>query len=139
MTAAVSPLSSDSLALGPLLQISMNAHDIPRATAFYRDQLGVRFLFEVPPKMAFFDCGGVRLMLSLPEEAQYDHPGSILYFRVADIHAAHAALAARGVRFVTEPHRIARMPDHELWLADFRDSEGNTLALMSEVRPGARA
>lgn len=135
MTAAGHSPSSPSLSLGPLLQISMNAHDIGRATAFYRDRLGVRLLFEVPPKMAFFDCGGVRLMLSLPEGAQYDHPGSILYFRVADIQEAHATLVARGVPFVTEPHLIARMPDHELWLADFSDSEGNTLALMSEVRP----
>ena len=137
MTAASSSSSAPSsaaLALGPLLQISMNAHDIPRATAFYRDQLGVPFLFAVPPKMAFFDCGGVRLMLSLPESAQYDHPGSILYFRVADIREAHAALVARGVAFVTEPHMIARMPGYDLWLADFKDSEGNTLALMSEVR-----
>jgi len=134
MTAAAPSSSPSSLSLGPLLQISMNAHDIRRATAFYRDQLRVPFLFEVPPKMAFFDCGGVRLMLSLPENAQYDHPGSILYFRVADIQEAHAALVARGVPFVTEPHLIARMPDYELWLADFKDSEGNTLALMAEVR-----
>lgn len=116
-------------------QISMTAHDLPRAIAFYRDALGLTFLFEAPPKMAFFDCGGIRLMVGVPEEKEFDHPGSVLYFKVDDIHATHAAFQARGVSFRTEPHLIAKMPDHELWMAFFQDSEGNTLALMSEVRP----
>jgi methylmalonyl-CoA/ethylmalonyl-CoA epimerase len=94
----------------------------------------MRLLFEVPPKMAFFDCAGVRLMLSLPETHEFDHPGSVLYFRVDDIAQAHATLRERGVNFVDEPHLIARMPDHELWMTFFKDSEGNTLALMSEKR-----
>jgi len=126
--------SLSSIALGTIGQISMNAHDIPRATQFYRDTLGVRFLFEAPPKMAFFDCGGVRLMLSLPEGAAYDHPGSVLYFRVDDIEKTYEELRGRGVAFESEPHLIARMPDHELWMTFFKDSEGNTLALMSERR-----
>lgn len=126
--------STTSLSLGALGQIAMNARDLPRAVSFYRDQLGIPLLFEVPPKMAFFACGGVRLMLSLPESAEYDHPGSVLYFLVPDIHAAHAELSARGVAFADQPHLIARLPDHELWMAFFRDTEGNTLALMSEVR-----
>jgi methylmalonyl-CoA/ethylmalonyl-CoA epimerase len=129
------PATSTPLALGQLLQLSMNAHDLPRAIAFYRDTLGVPFLFEAPPAMAFFDCGGVRLMLSQPSAPEHDHPGSILYFRVSDIHEAHAALVARGVQFGSEPHRIAKLPDRDVWLADFRDTEGNYLALMSEVRP----
>lgn len=120
--------------LGPIGQIAMNAHDLPRAVAFYRDQLRLPLLFEAPPKMAFFACGDVRLMLSLPESPTYDHPGSILYFRVPDIEAAHASLSARGVAFAGAPHLVARLPDHELWMAFFTDSEGNTLALMSEVR-----
>ena len=124
------------IGLGPIGQIAVNAHDIPRATRFYRDALGMRLLFEVPPKMAFFDAGGVRLMLSLPETAAYDHPGSILYFKVDDIVQTHAALSQRGVPFATEPHLVARMPDHELWMTFFTDSERNTLALMSERRPG---
>lgn len=114
-------------------QIAINVHDVERATQFYRDTLGMKFLFAAP-RMAFFDCGGVRLMLSLPEGAQFDHPASILYYRVADIHAATAELQARGVRFENQPHLVARMPDHELWMAFFRDSEGNPLELMSEVR-----
>ena len=119
--------------LGAIGQVAMNAQDIQRAVKFYRDALGMRFLFEVP-KMAFFDCGGVRLMLSLPENADFDHPGSVLYFRVDDIEQAHATLKARGVDFVDAPHLIAHMPDHELWMTFFKDTEGNTLALMAEKK-----
>ena len=126
--------TTPALGLGAIGQISVNAHDIPRAVRFYRDALGMRLLFEAPPKMAFFDCGSVRLMLSLPETAEYDHPGSVLYFRVDDIEQAHSSLKERGVEFKDKPHLIARMPDHELWMTFFKDSEGNTLALMAEKR-----
>ena len=115
-------------------QIAINAHDIERATAFYRDVLGMRLLFEVPPKMSFFDCGGVRLMLSLPEGEAYDHPGSILYYKVDDIRATFESLKVKGATFEGEPHLIAKMPDHELWMVFLKDTEGNTLGLMSEVR-----
>jgi len=118
--------------LRTLGQLSMNAKDLERATAFYRDVLGVPFLFQVP-KMAFFDLDGTRLMLATPENPAYDHPGSILYFRVADIREAHGALSGRGVAFDTEPQMIADMGDHELWMAFFKDTEGNQLALMAEV------
>jgi methylmalonyl-CoA/ethylmalonyl-CoA epimerase len=121
------------ISLSRLGQISMRARDIARATAFYRDALGLPLLFEAPPHLSFFDCGGVRLMLSLPEP-DFDHPGSVLYFMVDDIAAAHLALKGRGVEFRDEPHVIAKLPDHTLWMAFFHDSEGNTLALMSEVR-----
>ena len=126
--------TSSAVGLNAIGQISMNATDIPRAVAFYRDSLGMRLLFEAPPKMAFFDAGGVRLMLSLPETPEYDHPGSVLYFRVDDIDQAYAQLKERGVPFQGKPHLIARMPDHELWMTFFKDSEGNTLALMAEKR-----
>jgi methylmalonyl-CoA/ethylmalonyl-CoA epimerase len=125
------PATTSDVGLGTIGQIAMNAHDIARAVQFYRDTLGMRLLFEVP-KMAFFDCAGVRLMLSLPENAEFDHPGSVLYFRVDDISQAHATLKERGVPFIDEPHLIAKMPDHELWMTFFKDSEGNTLALMAE-------
>lgn len=117
-------------------QIAINVHDLARAVRYYRDTLGMRFLFEVP-RMAFFDCGGVRLMLGLPDRPELDHPASIIYYKVPDIQAAHETLRERGVRFLTEPHLVARLPDHELWLADFRDSEHNIVALMSEVRAGS--
>lgn len=128
------PATTPVLGLGAIGQIAMNAHDIPRAVQFYRDALGMRLLFEVPPKMAFFDCAGVRLMLSLPETPEYDHAGSPLYFRVDDIEQAYAALKERGVPFVDQPHLVARMPDHELWMTFFKDTEGNTLALMAEKK-----
>jgi methylmalonyl-CoA/ethylmalonyl-CoA epimerase len=121
-----------SVALSQIGQIAVNAHDIERATAFYRDALGMKHLFSVP-KMAFFDCGGVRLMLGLPEEKEFDHPSSVLYFRVDDIQTTHAALAARGVQFMGQPHVVAQMPAYDLWMAFFRDSEQNVMALMAEV------
>ena len=121
--------------LSAIQQVSMNVRDLARARAFYGDTLGIRHLFDAPPAMSFFDCGSVRLLLGEPEKPGEAHPGSILYFSVADIQAAHADLAARGVAFRQTPHLAARMPDHELWLAFFDDSEGNTLALISEKRP----
>jgi len=117
--------------LSRIHQISMRAHDVDRAVRFYRDALGLSFLFAAPPRLAFFDCDGVRLMLSTPEPG-FDHPGSVVYFAVDDIRQAHEALTSRGVAFRTAPHKIATLADREVWLADFEDSEGNTLALMSE-------
>ena len=119
--------------LGPIGQISMNAHDIDRGTTFYAETLGVKLLFRAG-ELSFFDCGGIRLMLAKAEKPEFDHPGSVLYFKVDDLDATYSTLRARGVTFVGEPHLIARMPDHELWMAFFNDSEGNTLALMSEKR-----
>jgi methylmalonyl-CoA/ethylmalonyl-CoA epimerase len=114
-------------------QISIRTTDTARAVAFYRDALGLKLLFQAPPHLAFFDCGGVRLMLS-PAEPEFDHQGSVIYFAVEDMKATHTALAAAGVQFRSEPHMIAKLPDREVWLADFLDSEGNVLALMSEPR-----
>jgi catechol 2,3-dioxygenase-like lactoylglutathione lyase family enzyme len=114
-------------------QICMIVHDMKKAIAFYRDALGMKFLFEAP-NMAFFDCDGVRLMLGLPDRPELDHPGSILYFKVENIQGVFDTLSSRGVRFIVKPHLVARMPDHDLWLADFQDLDGNILALMSEVR-----
>jgi methylmalonyl-CoA/ethylmalonyl-CoA epimerase len=114
-------------------QIAINVHDLARATAFYRDKLGLPPLFTAGG-MAFFDCGGVRLMLERAEKPEFDHPSSILYFAVPDIKAAHQRMHGAGVTFEDAPHLVARMPDHELWMTFFRDSEGNLLALMCEVR-----
>jgi methylmalonyl-CoA/ethylmalonyl-CoA epimerase len=114
-------------------QIAISTKDVPPALAFYRDALGLEFLFEAGP-LAFLACGDVRIMLSPPESPELDHPSSVLYFRVDDIHAARADLVERGVPFDDEPHLIARMPDHELWMTFFRDPDGNLHGLMSEVR-----
>ena len=126
---------TQTVALDRIGQIHINIRDLDRAVSFYRDTLGMKFLFQVP-NMAFFDCGGVRLMLSPPEDEQFDHKASILYYLVPDIQAAVTELKASGVVFESEPRLIARMPDHDLWMVFLRDSEGNPLELMSEVRRG---
>ncbi|HMO87229.1 MAG TPA: VOC family protein [Lacipirellulaceae bacterium] len=112
-------------------QVAIRVHDVGRATAFYRDQLGLPLLFEFTG-LAFFRCGDVRLMLSTAEKPEFDHPASILYYRVPDVEASYAELSARGVGFVDTPHVVHRTPTSELWMAFFRDSEGNHAALMAE-------
>jgi methylmalonyl-CoA/ethylmalonyl-CoA epimerase len=114
-------------------QIAVNVKDLSRATQFYRETLGMRFLFEVPG-MAFFDCAGLRLMLAVPEKPEFDHQASILYYQVEEIRAAHEILVGKGVEFIEPPRLVAPLPHADLWMAFFRDSEGNPLALMSEVR-----
>ena len=113
-------------------QIALTVTDLPRAVAFYRDVLGLPFLFEAA-SMAFFDCAGVRLMLSIAETPESTY-SSIIYYKTSDIHASEALLTSKGVAFESPARMIAKMPDHELWMAFFRDTEGNLLALMSEVR-----
>ena len=120
------------IGISRLGQVSVNVHNVDRAISFYRDKLGLPLLFTTGD-LGFFDCGGVRLMLSRPEKPEFDHPGSVLYFTVADIEAAYRQLLAGSVRFEGKPHVVARMPNHDLWMAFFRDSEENLLALMSEV------
>jgi catechol 2,3-dioxygenase-like lactoylglutathione lyase family enzyme len=114
-------------------QVAIRARDLEASIAFYRDALGLDFLFEAGT-LAFLGCGDVRLMLAVPENDDVDHPSSTLYFRVPDLPAAFEELQARGVTFVDEPHLIAKLPDHELWMAFFRDPDGNLMGLMSEVR-----
>lgn len=121
------------VALSRIGQVAVNVRDVERAVGFYRDVLGMKFLFRIPTA-AFFDCGGVRLMLGEAETPELDHPASILYYQVEDLREAYESLGARGAAFEGEPHLVARMPDHELWMAFLRDSEGNLLGLMSEVR-----
>jgi catechol 2,3-dioxygenase-like lactoylglutathione lyase family enzyme len=116
-------------------QVAITVRDVERSVAFYRDALGLRFLFAPAPTLAFFMIGDVRLMLSAPEGEFTPGGGTVLYLRVADIEAEHAVLVARGVSFIDTPHLIARMPDHELWMCFFRDPDGHTLALMCARRP----
>lgn len=125
-------VAESGVRLERIRQIHVNVKDLDRATAFYRDALGVKFLFAAPPGLAFFDCGGLRLMLGRADRPELDHPSSILYFQVEDIEDAHARLAGLGVTFLTPPHLVHRAETHDLWLADFRDGEGNVHALMSE-------
>ena len=125
--------TTTDFALAQIGQIAIPVRDVARATAFYRDTLGMRFLFDVPGRLAFFDCGGVRLMLGLPEGPESDRLASVIYYKVGDIAAAFDTLSARGVEFEREPHLIAELATHELWMAFFRDVDKNILALMTEV------
>ena len=126
--------NNPGFALGDVGQIGLTVSDLEKAVTFYRDALGMKHLFNAPPGMAFFAVGSVRLMLGRPEKPDSERFGCALYFKVADIQTARDTLAARGVTFEAEPHLLARMPDHELWMAFFRDPDRNLLALMCEKR-----
>ncbi len=134
MPAPLDESRATAFGLARIGQIAVPVGDIDRAIAFYRDVLGMRFLFRAPPGLGFFDCAGVRLMLDAPARAQGQTGSSIIYYAVPDIAAAFEALLGRGVRFEAQPHLIAKLPDHDLWMAFFRDPDGNLLALMSETR-----
>lgn len=121
------------VSLNQIGQIAIPVQDMARAVAFYRDVLGMRHLFDAGPKLSFFDCGGVRLLLDIPEQAEFQHPASVLYYKVDDIAAAHRELVEKGVRFEDTPHVIAKMPTYDLWMTFARDTEGNVFALMSEA------
>jgi methylmalonyl-CoA/ethylmalonyl-CoA epimerase len=113
-----------------IAQIALSVRDLPRASAFYRETLGLTHLFDAPG-MSFFDVGGVRLMLS----AQGGEPGglgTLVYLKVADVAAAHTELSAKQVQFAQPPHVIGRSPGAEVWLAWCKDPDGNLLGLMSE-------
>ncbi len=122
-----------SLGISKLEQVAIRVENLPRAVAFYRDVLNLPFLFMPGDKLAFFDCGGTRLMLTKPESAEFDHPGSILYFKVQDIQQAHAELLKKNVTVEDPPHLIAKMGAYDLWMTFFRDSENNILALSCDL------
>jgi len=123
-----------NLALNEIGQIAITISDLDKAVAFYRDILGLKHLFSAPSGLAFFAAGSIRLMLSRPEKADSEKFSSVIYFKVAEIEKAHDALLSRGVTFEAAPHLVAKMPDHELWMAFFRDPDRNLLALMCEKR-----
>ena len=125
-----------SLANAKIGQLLIPVDDFEKGVAFYRDVLGLPFLFAAPPQMAFFTCGNVRLLVGVVPPGQEAQRGSAIYFQVRDIHAAHSSLRDNGVRFLAEPHVVNRTPQSELWLAEFSDPDGNQLALMSEVALG---
>lgn len=122
-----------TVAITQIGQIAITVQDLARAVAFYRDVLGLNLLFQAPPGLAFFQCGEVRLMLSRPEGIA-GQAMTVLYYKVPDIHQAYQALQAHAVNFMDEPHLVAKLPDHELWMFFCHDSEGNTIALMAELR-----
>jgi methylmalonyl-CoA/ethylmalonyl-CoA epimerase len=127
-------IESTEVGLNEIGQIALTISDLDKAVAFYRDILGLKHLFSTPPGLAFFAAGNLRLMLSRPEKNDSEKFSSTLYFKVQEIEKVHDVLVSRGVKFETAPHRIAKMPDHELWMAFFRDPDRNLLALMCEKR-----
>jgi methylmalonyl-CoA/ethylmalonyl-CoA epimerase len=113
-------------------QVAITVDDLPRAKDFYQNTLGMKFLFDAG-HLAFFQCGTVRLMLSTPQKPE-PRGGTILYYKVADIQSTCAAIKARGAALLEEPHLIARMSDHDLWIASLKDPADNILGIMCEVR-----
>lgn len=124
---------SMNLANAKIVQFLIPVEDFDKGVAFYRDTLGIPFLFAAPPQMAFFNCGGIRLLVGELPAGQKAQRGSALYFQVPDIKGVFQHLKSKGVSFRGEPHIVHRTPSSELWLAEFADPDGNQLALMSEV------
>ncbi|MES2324583.1 MAG: VOC family protein [Pseudomonadota bacterium] len=114
-------------------QLMIPVDDFDAGVAFYRDVLGLPFLFAAPPQMAFFMCGAVRLLVGVLPPGHAAQRGGAIYFKVADIAAVHTQLAGQGVEFQQVPHLVHKTAQTELWLANFTDPDGNQLALMSEV------
>jgi predicted enzyme related to lactoylglutathione lyase len=126
-----------TFSLSKIGQIQINVEDVERATVFYRDTLGMTYLFQVPG-MSFFDCGGIMLMLGIPTSEEFKHPSSIVYYQVDDIAAAHKTLVERRVAFTEDPNFVANMGEQDLWMGFFQDTEGNTLAIRTLVPKGTR-
>ena len=129
----MSESAARTFGLNQIGQVAVPVSNIERAIVFYRDILGMRFLFRAPPDLAFFDLSGIRLMLDGPAKAQAGS-SSVIYYKVLDLQAAFATLSKQGVQFEAKPHLIAKMPDHDLWMAFLRDPDKNLIALMSEVK-----
>jgi predicted enzyme related to lactoylglutathione lyase len=127
-----------NLANATIGQLLVPVDDFEGGVAFYRDALGLPFLFSAPPQMAFFDCGGIRLLVGVMPPGEKAQRGSTIYFQVAEVQAVYAELRSKGVAFRAAPHVVHRTPQLELWLAEFTDPYGNQLALMSEVPLGDR-
>ena len=122
-----------NLANAKVAQLLIPVDDFEKGVAFYRDTLGLPFMFSAPPQMAFFNCGGVRLLVGVMPAGQAAQRGSAIYFQVPDIHAVFSSLRDKGVQFKAQPHVVNRTPKSELWLAEFTDPDGNQMALMGEV------
>ena len=121
------------LSKATVAQVMVPVDNLDRAVTFYRDTLGLPFMFTAPPQMAFFQCGGVRLLVGVLPAGQAPQRGSAIYFQVADIKAVYDNLVSRGVDFRAAPHVVHRTPQMQLWLAEFRDPDGNQLALMGQT------
>jgi len=121
------------LANSTIAQIMIPVTSLERSLAFYRDVLGLRFLFSAAPQMAFFSSGTVRILIGILPEGEPHRPAAGIYFNVEDVQAVHGRLVERGVKFQVAPHIVHRTPEMELWLAEFYDPDGNLLALMGQA------
>ena len=115
-------------------QIAITVSDVGKALAYYRDVLGLKFLFSPNPNLAFLTAGSIRIMLSTPQGSGAVGANSILYFKVTDIETTYTAIVARGGISERAPQLTARLPDHELWIGFLRDPDGNLIGLMEEKR-----
>ena len=113
-------------------QIAVTVADVDQALAFYRDILGLEFLFAPSPELAFVDAGNVRIMLSVPQGAGTVGANSIIYFAVDGIEDAFSRFVEAGAKCEREPALAARMPDHELWIGFLRDPDGNLVGVLEE-------
>lgn len=125
---------SNATKLSALGQIAVIVSDVEKALAFYRDALGLEFLFGAGPELAFLNAGGIRLMLSTPQGAGSVGNNSILYFKVTDIEAVYVTIVERGAVSERKPQLVTKLPDHELWIGFLRDPDGNLVGLMEEKR-----
>jgi methylmalonyl-CoA/ethylmalonyl-CoA epimerase len=123
------------VALSRIRQIALPVRDISEATRFYRDTLGLRHLFDAPPALSFFDCGGVQLMLAGPEgqgkDGEQQH--GVLFYDVSDIKATHSTIKSSGAKSLEDPRIITRMNGREIWISSLSDGQGNVVGLMSDV------
>ncbi len=124
---------SDGVGIESIGQIAIAVTDVDRSVEFYENTLELKLLFRAPPNLAFFDCGGVRLMLTIPQGEGVDNSTSIIYYKVDDIEAATANLKAKGVDFIHDPQMTAKMEDHELWIGFLHDPDENIIGIMAEV------
>ena len=126
---------SSGISLSRIKQIALPVDSVEKAKTFYRDTLGMRHLFDAPPALSFFDCGGIRLMLAGPDAQGKDGSTqhAVVFYDVSDIKTTHARIKASGAKSLEEPHIIARMNGLEIWLASVEDGEGNVVSLMSET------
>jgi methylmalonyl-CoA/ethylmalonyl-CoA epimerase len=125
----------NGVSLSRIKQIAIPVNSIEKAKVFYRDTLGLKHLFDAPPALAFFDCGGIQLMLAGPEGQGKDGPNQhpVLFYDVSDIKATHAKIKASGAESLEEPRVIARMNGREIWIGAVSDGQGNVVSLMSDV------
>ncbi|HMG70086.1 MAG TPA: VOC family protein [Gemmatimonadaceae bacterium] len=126
---------SDAVSLSRIKQIAIPVHSVDEAKAFYRDTLGLRHLFDAPPALSFFDCGGVQLMLAGPDAQgkDGDQQHAVLFYDVSDIKTTHARIKSAGAKSLEEPRIITRMNGREIWISSISDGQGNVVGLMSDV------